>query len=93
MKREFKSSRRIKGQGMTEYIVVVAVVALGAVGAYSYFGKTVRNQTAAIASGLAGNKTDAENANKAAAAAAVAGKTDAATARGLSTFADGVEGK
>lgn len=44
-----------RGQGMTEYIVIVAMVAVAAIAVYQYFGQTVRNQTAAIAQELAGN--------------------------------------
>lgn len=43
-----------KGQGMTEYVVVVAVVAVAAIGVYSLLGQTIRNQTAGIAQEIAG---------------------------------------
>jgi pilus assembly protein Flp/PilA len=42
------------GQGMTEYIIILVFVAIACVGAYSSFGTTVREQTAAVADGLAG---------------------------------------
>jgi type IV pilus assembly protein PilA len=42
------------GQGMTEYIVIVAMIAVAAIAVYQYFGQTVRNQTAAIAQELSG---------------------------------------
>lgn len=42
------------GQGMTEYIVMVAMIAVAAIAVYQYFGQTVRNQTAAIAQELSG---------------------------------------
>lgn len=35
------------GQGMTEYIIIVAMIAIAAIAVYQYFGQTVRNQTAA----------------------------------------------
>lgn len=44
-----------RGQGMTEYIIIVAMIAIAAIAVYQYFGQTVRNQTAAIAQELAGN--------------------------------------
>lgn len=51
-----KSMRRSqRGQGMTEYIIIVAMIAIAAIAVYQYFGQTVRNQTAAIAQELAGN--------------------------------------
>jgi Flp pilus assembly pilin Flp len=45
---------RCRGQGMTEYIVVVALVAIAAIGVYTAFGKTLRGQMAATAQSLAG---------------------------------------
>ena len=50
------------GQGMTEYIIIVAMIAIAAIAVYQYFGQTVRNQTAAIAQELAG--VDGTNAKK-----------------------------
>ena len=31
-------------QGMTEYIIIVALIAVSAIGVYSFFGQTIRNQ-------------------------------------------------
>lgn len=45
-----------RGQGMTEYIIIVAMVAVAAIATYQYFGETVRNQTAAVALEIAGEK-------------------------------------
>jgi hypothetical protein len=42
------------GQGMTEYIIILAFVAIACVGAYGSLGTTGREQTAAVADGLAG---------------------------------------
>jgi Tfp pilus assembly protein FimT len=47
-----------RGQGMTEYIIVVALVAIAAIGVYTAFGKTVRGQMAVTAQALAGNGAD-----------------------------------
>jgi len=52
--RSMKSSRIQCGQGMTEYIIIVAMIAIAAIAVYQYFGQTVRNQTAAIAQELSG---------------------------------------
>ncbi len=50
------SGRRLqRGQGMTEYIIIVALVAIAAIAVYSFFGRTVRGQMASITSQLAGN--------------------------------------
>jgi len=48
------------GQGMTEYIIIVALIAVAAIGVYSYFGQTVRSQTAGMAQELAGKKATAD---------------------------------
>lgn len=49
-----KTLRRQQGQGMTEYIIVVALIAIAAIGVYTAFGKTVRGQMAVTAQALAG---------------------------------------
>lgn len=58
-----------RGQGMTEYIIIVALIAIAAIGVYSFFGQTVRSQTAGMAKELSGQKagtdiTGAQNAAK-----------------------------
>ena len=61
-----------RGQGMTEYIIIVAMIAVAAIATYQYFGQTVRNQTAGMAQELAGTANSAQ-------AAAVTSSTAAAT--------------
>ncbi len=67
--------RRMKnqrGQGMTEYIIIVALVAIGAIAVVTIFGNNIRGLFGASASALAGQDTsetgaqtfDAENAKK-----------------------------
>jgi type IV pilus assembly protein PilA len=72
------------GQGMTEYIIIVALIAIAAIAVYQYFGNTVRNQTAAVANELAGN--DGTAAKTAAQTAATTAATEANTRRNLDTF-------
>jgi len=59
---------RQRGQGMTEYIIIVALVAVAAIAVYQSFGRVIRAQTAAIANELAGesSSTARSNAGKAA---------------------------
>jgi Flp pilus assembly pilin Flp len=66
-----------RGQGMTEYIIIVAMIAIAAIAVYQYFGQTVRNQTAAIAQELAGNDgtTAKGNAQTSATSAQTTGNT------------------
>lgn len=42
------------GQGMTEYIIIVALIAVAAIGAFQFFGQTIRSQTSGIAHEVAG---------------------------------------
>ncbi|MFT5235208.1 MAG: Flp pilus assembly pilin Flp [Shewanella sp.] len=42
------------GQGMTEFIIIVALIAVAAIGVYSFFGQTVRNQVAGLSSEMSG---------------------------------------
>jgi Flp pilus assembly pilin Flp len=65
-----KILRNESGQGMTEYIIIVALIAIAAIAAFSYFGKTVRNQTAAMSESLAGDAGKAAQATSAAGTAA-----------------------
>ena len=47
------------GQGMTEYIIIVALIAIAAIAAYSFFGDTVRMQVGNMAAELGGGTGDA----------------------------------
>lgn len=48
--------RRHAGQGMTEYIIIVALIAIAAIGVYSAFGDIVRGQTSVAAAALSGDE-------------------------------------
>jgi pilus assembly protein Flp/PilA len=76
--------KRQRGQGMTEYIIIVALIAVAAIGVYSYFGRTVRDQTAGIAQEVAGVDASAQIAN--AATAATTANTKADAAKGLAAY-------
>jgi pilus assembly protein Flp/PilA len=76
--------RRQYGQGMMEYIIIVALIAIAAIGVYSVFGKTVRNQTAGLAKELSGNKADTQI--TAAGTAATTAGTRANTDKGLAEY-------
>ena len=51
-------NRRERGQGMTEYIIIVALIAVASIGVYSFFGSSVRNQTAGLAREVSGTTAD-----------------------------------
>lgn len=56
-----KSLVRQAGQAMTEYIIIVALVAVAAIAVYQLFGQVVRSQTAAMAKELSGEDGTAQS--------------------------------
>ncbi|MBS0545171.1 MAG: hypothetical protein JSR40_15715 [Proteobacteria bacterium] len=74
----------LRGQGMTEYIIIVALIAVAAIAVYQYFGQAVRNQTAAIATEIAGS--DGTSAKTRAQAAATSASTQADSKRTLDNY-------
>ena len=75
------------GQGMTEYIIIVALIAIAAIAAYSFFGDTLRSQVGGIAAELGG-----QSGTKNVTAAGLAGKAAATAgqkAAGLDNYATG----
>ncbi|WP_258130663.1 Flp family type IVb pilin [Achromobacter anxifer] len=75
--------KRQSGQGMTEYVVIVALVAVEAIAVYQYFGQVVRSQTAAMARELAGEDGSAQSRSAQQAAQKAAAQTKA---RSLKSF-------
>ncbi|MGR8919004.1 MAG: hypothetical protein ACU85V_05245 [Gammaproteobacteria bacterium] len=69
------------GQGMTEYIIIVALIAIAAIAIYGLFGDTIRGQMGIMTEELAGN-TASENYEL----DETAGATES---RGLSDFSAG----
>ena len=55
--RKNRSLKKARGQGMTEYIIIVALIAIAAIGVITLFGDNVRQLFAASAQALAGNDT------------------------------------
>lgn len=71
------------GQGMTEYIIIVALIAIAAIAIYGLFGDTIRGQMGIMTEELAGqtgtaSMTDPET-------------TEATATRGLSDFSEGTQ--
>ena len=81
--------RRQAGQGMTEYIIIVALVAVAAIAVYQYLGQVLRAQTAAVAKELAGE--DGTQQSRAAQSAAESAATQAA-AKSLKDFTGQAQG-
>lgn len=50
----FSFKKKVLGQGMTEYIIIVALIAIAAIGVFKFFGETARNQMGGMAMELGG---------------------------------------
>ena len=57
-----KARARQLGQGMTEYIIIVALIAIAAIVVYNLFGDTVRGQVGDMAAELGGGTATGEGA-------------------------------
>lgn len=73
-----------RGQGMTEYIVIVALIAVAAIAVYQFFGQTIRSQTAGIAREVSGQT--AAGAIEAAQGTADAAVGEGARVKGLDNY-------
>jgi Flp pilus assembly pilin Flp len=80
------SKYKQSGQGMTEYIIVVALIAIAAIGVFASFGDTVKNQGAALSKELAGD--DGSNSNEMAGTRAAKGELRAKNNSTLKGFAN-----
>jgi Flp pilus assembly pilin Flp len=69
-----------RGQGLTEYIIIVALVAIAGIGIVNVFGNQLRNQFHVIVKAMAGSET-----GKVESLATSAGKE--ANQKNLSTYA------
>lgn len=56
--------RSVLGQGMTEYIIIVALIAIAAIGVFGAYGNVTKGQVGAIAAEL-GGKNGSVSANHA----------------------------
>lgn len=75
--------RNIAGQGMTEYIIIVALIAVAAIGVYSLFGEAIRAQMAGMTNEIAGKSAKG---NQAKAGQAATKSDQEATKKGLGTY-------
>jgi Flp pilus assembly pilin Flp len=76
--------RKQRGQGMTEYIVIVALIAVAAIAVYQFFGQTIRSQTAGIAKEVSGQSASADITN--AKTAATAATAEGTKKKGLDAY-------
>jgi len=76
------------GQGMTEYIIIVALIAIAAIAVYSFFGDTLRGQMGAMTQELSGQSGTAETKAAQGSAKSAAGEKEH---RGLGDFTGGAD--
>ncbi|WGL15427.1 pilus assembly protein [Microbulbifer bruguierae] len=55
-----RSQKKQLGQGMTEYIIIVALIAVAAIGVFRLFGDTLRNQMGGLAQEMSGQSGTAQ---------------------------------
>ncbi len=53
------SKQKKSGQGMVEYIIIVAIIALAAIAIFGVFGDTIREKLGGAVTELGGDKGDA----------------------------------
>jgi Flp pilus assembly pilin Flp len=80
--------RKQLGQGMTEYIIIVALIAVAAIAVTQLFGATIRNQMAGITQEVSGTNGSAAIAQAGTAAGKAATAAKDANKNSLSTFGD-----
>lgn len=90
-KTSFIQRLRQRGQGMTEYIIIVGVIAVSAIGVFGYFGDTIQNQVAGMSAELSGG--DGATQQGAAVKSAGKGAKAAKTHKDLSNYHKNGNGK
>ena len=78
-KQNRKNLRRNRGQGMTEYIIIVALIAIAAIGVITLFGDNIRKLFGTSANALAGSTSEANRGDN---------STDALEKKDIGTFGE-----
>ncbi|MHB1880851.1 MAG: pilus assembly protein [Acidithiobacillus sp.] len=76
-----------EGQGMTEYLIITALIAVAAIAVFAYFGQTIRNQIAGLSDEVAGSSATTAMSN--AVTSAGNAQTNAQQALKLGTYNKG----
>ena len=84
--RNFRRFARQLGQGMTEYIIIVAVIGIASIAIYILYGDVLRNQTAAAGVALSGHSGEAQMSS--AANTAIAAGMEVESGRNMTNFAE-----
>ena len=87
---KMNTRKNVRGQGMSEYLIIVALIAVAGIAVMGLFGGAARNQVAGLASELSGGTAvNSAAATTAAQAAAATAATDAGTNVHLGNYAGG----
>ena len=73
-----------KGQGMTEYLIILGLIAIAAITVFTLYGSTLRSTVAGMAQELSGNDNATALANST--ANATAAQTDGNLKKGMKTY-------
>lgn len=79
------NAKKVTGQGMSEYLIIVGLIAVAGIAAMGFMGSSVRTQLSGMAEELAGGDATTTQGN----AVTTAGQAvnEAQTSRSLSTYA------
>ena len=61
MKRKEERIAKQSGQGLTEYIIIVALVAIAAIGVVNIFGNQLRHQLSTIVAAMSGSSVQVQS--------------------------------
>ena len=79
--------KNVRGQGMSEYLIIVALIAVAGIAVMGLFGGAARNQVAGMALEISGQEGKASITN--AQGDATAAATDANVAKSLNNYTGG----
>lgn len=85
------SLRNEKGQGMTEYLIITALIAVAAIAVFAFFGKTIRDQVAGLSAEVSGQSAQSQISN--AQTAANTANTAANKTKNLSSYTNASAGQ
>jgi len=84
-----RSRKTIRGQGMSEYLIIVGLIAVAGIAVMGLFGGAVRNQLGGMAAELGGDSGNAGTARQQANDDGIAAAGDSVTRRNLSNWDGG----
>ena len=85
-----RAKKNVRGQGMSEYLIIVALIAVAGIAVMGLFGGAARNQVAGLANELSGGSAaESKTIIDQSQADANAAQADAAIGVGLSNYGGG----